>query len=302
MQVVSASSPGCVLVTGGEGFTAGYLIPELQRQGYKVAVHSEKECDLRDAAAVRAFVQATAPDFVIHLAAISFVAHRTPAQLYDVNTVGTTNLLDALVSARPNVQKVILASSSQVYGNIDADNIDEAYACKPLSHYGCSKLAMEHMAATYRDRLPILITRPFNYTGPGQNEQFLVPKIIAHHARGAESIDLGNIDVVRDFADVRMVVDAYCRLLQAECDSVVLNICSGRGLSPRWLLDEASRLSGRKLNVNVRPDLLRSADAARMVGSNEKLVQVIGHLKHLDFSEALRAMLSAAGAQGRDAR
>lgn len=298
----ASSNRGRVLVTGGDGFTGRHLKPELVLRGHSVAEHSEAECDLRDPSSVRNLVAKTQPDFVIHLAAISFVPHGSPSEIYEVNTVGTTNLLDSIAAIRPQVRKVILASSSQVYGSSESDALDEASPCRPSSHYACSKLAMEHMAATYSDRLPIVITRPFNYTGPGQPDHFLVPKIVAHFARGARSIELGNIDVIRDFSDVRTVVDAYCRLLEAPCVDTTLNICSGVGRSLRWLLDEAGRLSGRTLTVNVNPAFVRTSDVRQMVGSNRRLEQAIGPLQYADFTETLRWMFEKAreeaGARG----
>lgn len=296
MPVDSASdAPGRVLVTGGEGFTGRLLKPELKRRGYTVLEHSESVCDLRDPQGVCRFVEAEQPDFVIHLAAISFVPHGSPAEIYEVNTVGTTNLLDALRSVRRNVHKVILASSSQVYGRGDGADLEETGPCRPINHYACSKLAMEHMAATYSDHLPIVITRPFNYTGPGQPGQFLVPKIVAHFARGDSSIELGNTEIVRDFSDVRAVVDVYSRLLASPTTAGTFNICSGVGRSLHWLLDETGRLSGRQLQVRVRQDLVRSSDAQRMVGSNRRLVEAIGPLAYSDFSATLRWMLEEAG-------
>jgi nucleoside-diphosphate-sugar epimerase len=284
-----------VLVTGGDGFTGRHLIPELKERGYEVIEHSEAQCDLRTASAVSKYIERTQPDFVIHLAGITFVPHGSPAEIYEVNTVGSTNLLDALAAAgRSHLLKVILASSAQVYGNADSDELDESSPCCPISHYACSKLAMEHMAANYTDRLPIVITRPFNYTGPGQPDHFLVPKIVAHFAGGANTIELGNTEIVRDFSDVRMVVDVYCRLLEAQCSGLTLNVCSGAGRSLRWLLDEVGRLARRKLIVNVHPEFVRATDAPRMVGSNRKLVEAIGPLKHLDFSDTLRWMFEEA--------
>jgi nucleoside-diphosphate-sugar epimerase len=297
MPVASASSRnGRVLVTGAKGFTGRHLIPELDRQGYSVIEHSEEQCDLRDAEAVKRFISSTPLDFVIHLAAISFVPHGSPAEIYQVNTVGTTNLLDALAAHRPAALKVVLASSSQVYGNAASGELDETSLCRPSSHYACSKLAMEHMAAIYGDRLPIIITRPFNYTGPGQPTHFLVPKIVAHFARKAAMIELGNTEVVRDFSDVRLVVDAYCRLLHAPCRTGTFNICSGVGRSLRWLLEETGRIAGGRITVKVNTDLVRSGEVERMIGCNRKLVDAIGPLRHSDFSETLRWMLQDLGA------
>jgi len=290
-QVPASRGKGRVLVTGGEGFTGRYLLPELRSRGYTVIDHSETVCDLRDLSAVRAFVNAAQPDFVIHLAAISFVAHGSPADMYDVNTIGTSNLLDALETANADLSKVILASTSQVYGSSDAVNLDEDSLCRPVSHYACSKLAMEHIAATHRDRLPIVITRPFNYTGPGQPSHFLVPKIVDHFVRGETSIGLGNLDVVRDFSDVKTVVDIYCRLLGAPVEGQTLNICSGVGHSLRSVVDDISQLMGRSMEVVVRPEFVRASEIPRLVGSNERLVNAIGQLLHTDFTSTLRSMI-----------
>jgi nucleoside-diphosphate-sugar epimerase len=153
---------------------------------------------------------------------------------------------------------------------------------------------MEHMAATYCSRLPIVITRPFNYTGPGQSERFLVPKIVGHYARRESRIELGNLEVVRDFSDVRTVADVYCRLLEAPVAGETLNICSGIGRSLRWLVDECARLSEHGLELVVRPDLVRNADAPRLVGSNARLLQAIGPLQHNDFGTTLQTMIAAA--------
>jgi nucleoside-diphosphate-sugar epimerase len=300
MQAGSASSSrGRVLVTGSDGFTGRYLTAELASRGYSVVELTESVCDLRSPTAVLDFVQANRPNYAIHLAGITFVPHGSPVEIYEVNTIGTTNLLDALAQAKLDMAKIILASSSQVYGAVSRDGIDESCSCHPVNHYACSKLAMEHMAATYRGRLPIVITRPFNYTGPGQSERFLVPKIVGHYARRASTIELGNLEIVRDFSDVRAVVDAYCRLLDAPVVGQTLNICSGVGRPLRWLVDECARLSGHELKLVVRADLVRSGDSERLIGSNARLVAAIGALRYGDFGATLQAMLNSAEAAER---
>lgn len=288
--VPASSNKGRVLVTGGEGFTGRYLLPELSRRGYTVIRHTELICDLRDRDAVAALVKETQPNFVIHLAGISFVAHGSAADMYAVNTVGTTNLLDALQAVRTGLNRVILASSSQVYGNAGAAYLNEESPCRPISHYACSKLAMEHMAATYYDRLPIVVTRPFNYTGAGQAKHFLIPKIVDHFVRQDASIDLGNLDVVRDFSDVRTVVDVYCRLLETPVDGQVFNICSGVGRSLQSVFDDISLLLGRSMRIVIQPELVRASEIRRQVGSNGKLVAAIGQLLHIDFASTLASM------------
>lgn len=292
--VPASSAKGRVLVTGGEGFTGRYLIPELSRRGYTVIGQAEATCDLRDRDAVIAFVNDVQPDFVIHLAAISFVAHGSAADMYHVNTIGTINLLDALQTTGTSLKRLILASSSQVYGDSSVAYLDEDSPCRPISHYACSKLAMEYMAATYFDRLPIVIARPFNYTGAGQAKHFLIPKIVDHFVRGEASIELGNLDVVRDFSDVRTVVDVYCRLLDASVDGQVLNICSGVERSLQSVIDDISQSLGTGIQIVVRSELVRASEIRRQVGSNERLLRAIGPLLDIDFASTLSSMTAAA--------
>jgi len=293
MRTERASRSAKVLVTGSRGFTGRYLTTELERLGYSTVELDEADCDLRQREEVVRFVDRVAPDFVIHLAAVSHLLHQKPGDFYEINTVGTTNLLDALVTVG-TTRKVILASSSQVYGRTQTTVITETEPCQPSSHYACSKAAMEHMASTYLDRLAIVITRPFNYTGPGQSESFLVPKIVSHFAHNAPKIGLGNLGVVRDFSDVRMVADAYCRLLRAPLRDGVVNICSGVGRPVGWIIDECRRITGHALDVVVQAELVRGTDVMYSVGSNARLVEAIGPLKHTDLSATLQDMIRAA--------
>jgi nucleoside-diphosphate-sugar epimerase len=112
--------------------------------------------------------------------------------VYDINFFGTLNILDALVELGQRPAKIVLASSANVYGNPPVEVIDESVCPMPVNHYAISKLAMEFMARTYFDRLNILITRPFNYTGVGQGDNFLIPKIVRHYQEGKTEIELGN--------------------------------------------------------------------------------------------------------------
>jgi len=270
-------------------------------RGYDVHHLLESDCDLRNTAEVRRFIEGSRPHFVIHLAAVSFVAHGEPLDFYAVNTIGTLNLLEGL-SAIGGIRKVVLASSSQVYGATDGEVLTESAPCRPRNHYACSKWAMEQMAETFRDRLPIVVTRPFNYTGRGQSDSFLVAKIASHFRMRAPTIPLGNINVVRDFSDVRLVVDAYCRLLESPPPAGPVNICSGTGVSIRSILDECARLTGHRIEVVVQKELIRQSDIVHLIGSNARLVKTIGPLNYTDFFGALRDMLAgpAAGNSGDD--
>lgn len=285
-----------VLVTGRSGFTGRYLEAALKSSGHDILdpFAAEPAFDLRNPASVARGVTAQAPEAAIHLAAISFVGHGSAADFYSVNTVGTAHLLDALCKVRPPLQRVLLASSASVYGNASVDPINEATPPAPVNHYAASKIAMEYIARTYAGRLPLVVARPFNYTGPGQAENFLVPKIIAHFAARAPRLALGNLDVVRDFSDVRMTVEAYVRLLTQGAPGETYNICSGVGRPLRWILNVAERFTRHRMVIDVDPTLVRGAEVHRLIGDSRRLTAAVGELPHRDFEATLRWMLESA--------
>jgi nucleoside-diphosphate-sugar epimerase len=284
-----------VLVTGMQGFTGPYVARALTAAGHDViGTEAWPDFDLRRPETLTAALRAARPDHVIHLAGLSSVTHGDAAELYAVNAVGTGNLLQAIAEAAPNLRKVLIASSANVYGNAaGGEAIDEATPPAPVNHYACSKLALEFIARTWFDRLPIVITRPFNYTGPGQTETFLIPKLVAHYALRRPLLELGNIDVERDFSDVRMVADAYVRLLASDAAGTVVNICSGKGRSLRSVLADLKAMTGHQPEIRVASDLVRRAEVHRLVGSNDRLRAIIGPLGYSDFADTLRWMVEA---------
>jgi nucleoside-diphosphate-sugar epimerase len=282
-------------VTGCSGFTGRYVAEALAGAGYAVidAEHAGSHFDLTQPATVRAVLDVTRPDYVIHLAALSFVGHSDATAFYAVNVVGTTNLLEALAASKLQPRRVVIASSANVYGNAKVEPITEATPPTPVNHYAASKFAMEMMVRTYTDRLPIVMTRPFNYTGVGQSINFLVPKLVAHFAQRRPFIELGNLEVVRDFSDVRAVAQAYLRLLTAEVPEGVTNLCSGVGRSLRWVLEQLMELSGHSLEIRVNPEFVRASEVHRLIGSASRMEAALGILPHRDFRETLAWMLAA---------
>jgi len=285
-----------VLVTGCSGFTGRYVAAALEQAGHEVCDPevAPDGFDLTRAAAVAGVLAAAQPDAVIHLAARSFVADDDAAGFYAVNSVGTTNLLEGMLSAGLAMKRVIIASSANIYGNATVEPITESTPAAPANHYAASKLAMELLVRTYADRLPIVVTRPFNYTGVGQTARFLVPKLVAHFARRRPSIELGNIDVVRDFSDVRGIAHAYVRLLTASVPGAVTNLCSGTGRSLRWILEQLRQLSGHDVEVRVNPAFVRASEVHRLVGSSSTMEAALGPLPHGDFRDTLAWMLAEA--------
>ena len=279
-----------LLLTGAEGFTGRHFAAGARACGHEVVA---LQANLGDADALKAEVAQVAPEAVVHLAAISFVGHADASAFYNVNVIGTLNLLDALAALAHPPGRVLLASSANVYGNCEQSPITEAQPPAPVNHYAMSKLAMEHMARTYLDRLPLFFVRPFNYTGPGQAASFVIPKLVAHFARRAEAVELGNLDVEREFNDVRFVCEAYLQLLHKATPGEVYNICTGQPVTLKEVLALLSQITGHPLQVEVNPAFVRANEIHRLCGSPAKLDAAIGGIASPALADTLRWMLDA---------
>jgi nucleoside-diphosphate-sugar epimerase len=276
-----------VLITGIDGFTGVHLSNLLSEHGFECVGLG---CDLRDKESVFSQVSKHKPNYVVHLAGISFAAEANSESIYSVNVTGSLNLLDALKQLRSCPKKVILASSATVYGNIKEAKLDETLCARPLSHYGCSKLSMEHMAQNYFDSLPIIITRPFNYTGPNHSERFLIPKLLDAYKRGLSVVELGNLDVSREFNDVRDVVNIYRLLLTSSFTSDVVNICSGKSISLSVIVKLMNEISGNTMGIKTNPEFSRSNEIKDLSGDSHKLSTLIDSSFRYQIEDTLRWM------------
>ena len=301
LNVVSRSDRPRALVTGLKGFTGEYLAAELRAAGHEVfgTAHGSEptgegiyQVDLCDRDGLRRVVEDVRPALVAHLAGISFVGHGDVDAIYRVNVVGARNLLEALAGLPDPPKSVLLASSANVYGNAAEGMLDESTPANPANDYAVSKLAMQYMARLWMDSLPIVIARPFNYTGVGQSESFLLPKIVSHFRRGERVIELGNTDVERDFLDVRTVAKAYVALLEKAPKGEVFNVCSGAAWSLKQVLGMMADIAGYEIEVRVNPAFVRANEVKRLLGDASKLHRVIGALEHVELKDTLRWMLS----------
>ncbi len=283
-----------ILVTGAQGFTGRHFVSWAQAQGHEIF---GLDVDITDRNAVARGVQEVAPEGVLHLAAIAFVAHANDKDFYSVNVVGTTNVLAALAHLPRVPRRVVLASSANVYGNALHSPIDEAQSPQPTNHYAMSKWAMEVMARNYLQALPVVVARPFNYTGPGQATEFVIPKLVQHFAQRAAHICLGNVYVEREFNDVRMVCNAYLQLLLHGTAGQTYNLCTGQPYGLQNVIDALAELSGQRLRVEVDPALVRAHEVHRLCGSPAKLKSLfVQHgVPWVDYAlaDTLRDMLAA---------
>lgn len=279
-----------ILLTGAAGFTGHFFKAQAEAEGHQVV---PLLADLTDKSAVAKAVLAAQPDAVVHLAAISFVGHADDTAFYDVNVIGTLNLLAALSELTLKPHRVLLASSANVYGNCETSPISEFQLPAPVNHYAMSKLAMEYMSLTYADRLPLVITRPFNYTGPGQAPQFLIPKLVHHFKTKAPKVELGNLHVEREFNDVRMVCDSYLRLLKNGEPGQIYNVCTGKPYTLQHVIDSLVCITGHHLQVEVNPAFVRANEVHRLCGNPAKLEACIGPLKSPTLENTLARMLAS---------
>lgn len=274
-----------VLITGITGFTGKYLAQHFSSFGYEVYGIGNAEnnfeknyfcCDLRKKNQLEDIISEVQPNIVIHLAAISFVGHPDVEEFYSVNVAGTQNLLEALKKNCKNIQKVILASSATVYGNQENyEHLSEDQCPNPNNHYAISKLAMEQIARTYFEALPVIITRPFNYTAPGQHINFVIPKITSAFKERQTTLELGNINVYREYNSIDFVTECYYKLALSEHHSEIVNLCSGETHSLDEVLQVCSEITNHTLKVEINPAYVRKNDIYKLSGDPGKLMEMI---------------------------
>jgi GDP-6-deoxy-D-talose 4-dehydrogenase len=296
-----------VLITGASGFTGRFLAQNLLDSGHEVhglsanadattntVLTGNHRCDLLKFDSLCRIMQLVRPEAIVHLAGISNVAHGDAEDMYRGNLFATRNLLESLLERGSTIKAVLLPSSAYVYGNKKEGILDELSPFDPVNDYAVSKLAMEYMAGLYGDCLPITIVRPFNYTGIGQSLSFLLPKIVDFIKRKAPIIELGNLEVARDFSDVRMVVQYYQKLLEASnVSGEVFNVCSGRAYTLQEVLKMARHISGHNFEVRVNPAFVRLNEVKILVGNKDKLDKAVGKIDGFSLEETLRWMIEA---------
>lgn len=287
-----------VLITGINGFTGIHLEKYLTEQGLDVfgtVIDTPKtknhfQCNITHKAEVKNIISTIKPDYVVHIAAISFVGESNASLIYDVNVLGTENILQALVDNNVKPKKIILASSATIYGNQGKEVLDESMCPKPVNHYGCSKLAMEHIVKNYFNTFNIIITRPFNYTGIGQEKHFLIPKIINHYAKKAPFIELGNIHIAREFNDIEDVIKIYYRLLLSDVSSSIVNLSSNKPVKLLDVIEQMNTIARYTMEVRVNPDFVREHEIVSLAGSTKKLQNIIGNIEHTPINKTLSTM------------
>jgi len=296
-----ASLSNKVLITGINGFTGIYLKKYLENKDFEVfgiSNHLENEnskilkCDITNKEEVFKVFSAIQPNYIFHFAAISFVQHHNIHEIYNSNVIGTQNILDACSACEEPIKKIILASSASVYGNITDAILSENSCPNPVNHYGISKLAMEHLAKTYFQKLPIIITRPFNYTAPGHGEQFVVPKIAKAFNTKEKVLELGNLNVFREYNSIDFVCEVYFKLMNSKAKSEIVNIASGTTHSLQEIISLFEKESKHSLKIQINPAFVRKNEIKKLAGDVTKLNKMIDlSFKH-SINDVIKSFLN----------
>ncbi len=287
-----------VFITGIDSFTGKYVAKEFALLGYEIygstivkenAKNNIYYMNLLDQSSIEKIIRKVKPRVVIHLAAITFIPYNKIKDIYDVNVIGTLNLLTSINNANLSIDAILLPSSANIYGNPISKNkaITELTSARPNNHYAVSKLTMENMAKLWLKELPIIITRPFNYSGVGQSDIFLLPKIVNHFKNKKKIIELGNIHVKRDFSDVRFVAEAYRKLVTKPTIGEVVNICSGVPTSILSIINIMEKISGYQIKINISQKLIRENDIKVLYGCNRKLHSLLSDLTPYKLEDSL---------------
>lgn len=304
-----------ILVTGASGFVGTWLMRALREFPVDAGLElvsagrgagCDVDLDVVDKTAVTTALRDFRPTAVVHLAAIAAPqeARKDPSQAWNVNFHGTVNLASAVQHEVPDC-RFIFAGSSEAYGQSFAEAegaaMAEDRALKPMTVYGATKAAADiAVGQMYFDGLRSIRFRPFNHTGPGQTEAYVIPAFASQIARieaglAPPVIEVGNLEAYRDFLDVRDVVQAYALAALGkgrDAEGKVFNLASGKAVQIRMILDILVRLSGRDIKVVVAPERVRPVDIPTARGDASAAMYSLGWAPQFELEDTINAVLS----------
>ncbi|MDO8619226.1 MAG: GDP-mannose 4,6-dehydratase [Candidatus Daviesbacteria bacterium] len=302
-----------VVITGSEGFVGQHLVNLLKKDYQIIGLSRNTQIpsaenvnyvlgDILNPDQMYDLLKTHQPDTIIHLAGIAKTWGIDPKELFNINLFGTLNIYEAVLKLKAEQSydpKIIFISSAEVYGKTtNLDNITEDAPLLPINPYGTSKLAADRLSYQYSQasNLKIAILRPFPHIGPGQQKGFFVPdmasQIVEIEKGQTDEILVGNLQAVRDYLDVRDVVQAYKAIMESDfTPGEVFNICSGHGVAIKDLLDKLLSTSQKQINIKEDPTRLRPVDLPTFVGNNEKLVKATGWSPKLSIDATLKDVL-----------
>lgn len=301
------------LVTGFSGFVSSHLLDYLLQLGRPAEIigisrqerhaYSLKnlqittyQADLKDAELTNTIVNKVKPDYIIHLASDSSVAYSwtQPVQSFQNNTNIFLNLIESVRLAKLSC-RILSIGSSEEYGIVDPETLPltESHILNPISPYAVARVSQELLSRIYAQGygIDVIITRSFNHIGPGQRENFVVSsfakQIVEVQEGHQKDLEVGNIEIIRDFLDVRDVVKAYFQLLEHGKKGEIYNVCSGQGHTLKWVLEKMMEIAKVKFSYHINKTLIRPSDNPVIVGSNEKISTECGWKPEIPIEKSL---------------
>ena len=310
-----------ILVTGFSGFVGKYLISHLSKKKMKFEIlgvdlnepeyeynYSEylstkfEKVDLLDSIKLRNLINLFQPNYIMHLASYSSVglSWKNPSLSFKNNMNIFLNMMEIIRELSPKC-RILSIGSSEEYGNVSGDKfpLKEEYSLNPVSPYAVARVSQEQLSKVYCDGygLDVVMTRSFNHIGVGQKDIFVISSFtkqlveIKKGIKKEKKLVTGDITIVRDFLDVRDVVDAYFRLLINGKKGEVYNVCSGIGVSLREVIEMICKILDIHVEIEIDPSRLRPNDNRVIVGSNEKLRKAMGWEPQISLKESLKDII-----------
>jgi GDP-6-deoxy-D-talose 4-dehydrogenase len=291
-----------IFITGISGFVGKILHKVLEKRGEEIYGLDIKgngsnifQVDITNQDQVTKCITNVSPDFIFHLAAVSRVDLNNPREIFNSNLNGTINLLSAAIKLK-KLPRFLFVSSSQVYGIVDKlkQPISEDVRVNPVNMYGASKAAGENVALAfhYEYDLPVVIARPFNHTGRGQALNFIVAKLVQAFKEKKSEIKLGNIQVNRDFLDIRDVVDAYLKIMDNFRSNEVYNISSEKFIRIQEIISLLKEITGHDPKIVTDNVLLRKNEIEYAFGDSSKIKKQLNWTPKYSLTDTLKWMLN----------
>ncbi|MGN0249523.1 MAG: GDP-mannose 4,6-dehydratase [Lachnospiraceae bacterium] len=310
------------LITGFSGFVGRHFLQylydkneemevfgiDIRKPAFDTTVYADrlkisfKEVNLLDKEALKEVLESFRPQYILHLASFSSVAFSW--QHPEESFVNNTNIFLNMTGILKELQlpcRVLSIGSSEEYGNVLPKHLPlkEDMQLQPVSPYAVARVSQEMLSKVFVDsyHLDIILTRSFNHIGPWQDERFVVPSFIRRilNIRDAGlsegTIETGDTTIIRDFVDVRDVVNAYYMLLTEGTPGEIYNICSGTGIALSDIIDQIADIVGVKVSTKVNSEYVRPNDNRVVVGSHEKITTELGWQPVIKWEQTLRDMV-----------
>jgi GDP-6-deoxy-D-talose 4-dehydrogenase len=279
------------LIVGSNSFIGTNLCCESgSDDGLQFTAIDGRSMDLRVASQVGNVIAAHQPNIIVNLAGISSPASDDLLGLYQVNALGHLNILQA-AAALQHKPKVILASSAQLYGPGIFVSTSEQSPLNPVSHYGLSKLLAEKYCELFAEGVPTVIARIYNTIGRGQSPLFLIAKIVQAFKERRPTLELGSLDVERDFVDVRDLSTMFKIVMLSEAPPAIVNFSNGETAGVRDIIDRLSAMTGHHIDIISNSARMRRNDISFQRGDNA-MIRKMGYVRRYSLDETLLWMLN----------